>query len=120
MRYHAIAGLKPQPKRKWRRGWDLNPRSSFPDTRFRGELFQPLRHLSAKKYSKAVMVSQLVRFAYVFNQGGEGTSMAVVFSRVPKLEIESRSSPCPPAFREISLLRVLSGCAVPLLRKISA
>src|SRR5271154_2142946 len=31
----------------WRRGWDLNPRSSFPDTRFRGELFQPLRHLSA-------------------------------------------------------------------------
>jgi hypothetical protein len=25
----------------------LNPRSSFPDTRFRGELFQPLRHLSA-------------------------------------------------------------------------
>jgi hypothetical protein len=30
----------------WRRGWDSNPRSSFPDTRFRGELLQPLGHLS--------------------------------------------------------------------------
>src|SRR5579864_780464 len=29
-----------------RRGWDSNPRLSFPNTRFRGELFRPLRHLS--------------------------------------------------------------------------
>src|SRR5579872_5684555 len=35
-----------QPKKIWRRGWDSNPRSSFPDTRFRGELLQPLGHLS--------------------------------------------------------------------------
>ena len=40
-------------KKGWRRGWDLNPRSSFPDTRFRGELFQPLRHLSAAGASLA-------------------------------------------------------------------
>src|ERR1700675_4121853 len=32
----------------WRRGWDSNPRSGFPDTRFRGELLQPLGHLSAE------------------------------------------------------------------------
>ena len=34
-------------KTRWRRGWDSNPRLSFPNTRFRGELFRPLRHLSA-------------------------------------------------------------------------
>ena len=34
-------------KKNWRRGWDSNPRLSFPNTRFRGELFRPLRHLSA-------------------------------------------------------------------------
>ena len=33
---------------RWRRGWDLNPRARFCQaTRFRGGLFQPLRHLSA-------------------------------------------------------------------------
>ena len=32
---------------KWRRGWDLNPRSPFGLTRFRGVRFQPLTHLSA-------------------------------------------------------------------------
>jgi hypothetical protein len=32
----------------------LNPRSSFPDTRFRGELFQPLRHLSGERGSKSL------------------------------------------------------------------
>jgi hypothetical protein len=36
----------PNDFRMWRRGWDSNPRSSFPDTRFRGELLQPLGHLS--------------------------------------------------------------------------
>jgi serine/threonine protein kinase/tetratricopeptide (TPR) repeat protein len=34
-------------KTVWRRGWDSNPRLSFPNTRFRGELLQPLGHLSA-------------------------------------------------------------------------
>src|SRR6266436_1686832 len=33
--------------RKWRRGWDSNPRYGFPHARFRGECFQPLSHLSA-------------------------------------------------------------------------
>ena len=33
----------------WRRGWDSNPRARFCQaTRFRGGLFQPLRHLSAR------------------------------------------------------------------------
>jgi hypothetical protein len=36
---------------KWRRGWDSNPRSGFPDTRFRGELLQPLGHLSTDAQS---------------------------------------------------------------------
>src|SRR5207302_8840731 len=34
-------------KVSWRRGWDSNPRARFwQATRFRGGLFQPLRHLS--------------------------------------------------------------------------
>src|SRR5579862_1795696 len=39
---------KARESNKWRRGWDSNPRSGFPDTRFRGELLQPLGHLSAE------------------------------------------------------------------------
>ena len=35
------------PLRKWRRGWDSNPRYGSPYARFRGEYFQPLSHLSA-------------------------------------------------------------------------
>src|SRR5271166_1421762 len=34
-------------RKKWRRGWDSNPRYGFPHARFRGEYFQPLSHLSA-------------------------------------------------------------------------
>src|SRR5579864_3068888 len=41
-------GLNGRQEFKWRRGWDLNPRARFCQaTRFRGGLFQPLRHLSA-------------------------------------------------------------------------
>jgi hypothetical protein len=32
---------------KWRRGWDSNPRLSFPNTRFPSVLLKPLGHLSA-------------------------------------------------------------------------
>ena len=32
----------------WRRGWDSNPRSSFPDTRFPSVLLKPLGHLSLR------------------------------------------------------------------------
>ena len=39
----------------WRRGWESNPRSSYPDTGFRDRHFRPLSHLSAlsavKRYS---------------------------------------------------------------------
>ncbi len=35
------------PYGTWRRGWDSNPRSSFPDTRFPSVLLKPLGHLSA-------------------------------------------------------------------------
>ena len=42
----AIVGRR-KPEKDWRRGWDSNPRLSFPNTRFRGELLQPLGHLSA-------------------------------------------------------------------------
>gem|GEM_PF-6323796 len=31
----------------WRRGWDSNPRLSFPNTRFPSVLLKPLGHLSA-------------------------------------------------------------------------
>ncbi len=34
-------------KEFWRRGWDLNPRLSFPNTRFPSVLLKPLGHLSA-------------------------------------------------------------------------
>ena len=35
-----------EPLKMWRRGWDLNPRSPYEDTRFRGEPIRPLWHLS--------------------------------------------------------------------------
>ena len=31
---------------KWRRGWDSNPRSSYPDSSFRDCPIRPLSHLS--------------------------------------------------------------------------
>src|SRR6476646_2115537 len=43
-RDHEFKGRK---MKKWRRGWDSNPRYGFPHARFRGECFQPLSHLSA-------------------------------------------------------------------------
>ena len=43
----------PNRTKIWRRGWDLNPRLGFPNTRFRGELFQPLRHLSSSSLANA-------------------------------------------------------------------
>src|SRR6185437_5955935 len=55
-RYQPLQSTSPIKKerksqmefKKWRRGWDLNPRARFYQaTRFRGGLFQPLRHLSA-------------------------------------------------------------------------
>jgi hypothetical protein len=33
-------------KTEWRRGWDSNPRLSFPNTRFPSVLLKPLGHLS--------------------------------------------------------------------------
>jgi hypothetical protein len=33
----------------WRRGWDSNPRLSFPNTRFPSVLLKPLGHLSVSK-----------------------------------------------------------------------
>src|SRR5271154_2004174 len=39
---------KPKAKKEWRRGWDLNPRLSFPNTRFPSVLLKPLGHLSAR------------------------------------------------------------------------
>jgi hypothetical protein len=40
----------PLKTKEWRRGWDLNPRARFCQaTRFRGGLFQPLRHLSGSR-----------------------------------------------------------------------
>jgi hypothetical protein len=37
----------------WRRGWDSNPRLSFPNTRFPSVLLKPLGHLSALVTSDA-------------------------------------------------------------------
>src|ERR1700689_1272779 len=37
------------PYGTWRRGWDLNPRLSFPNTRFPSVLLKPLGHLSVSK-----------------------------------------------------------------------
>src|SRR5215469_3263022 len=34
--------------RIWRRGWDSNPRLSFPNTRFPSVLLKPLGHLSTR------------------------------------------------------------------------
>jgi hypothetical protein len=34
----------------WRRGWDSNPRLSFPNTRFPSVLLKPLGHLSSRQH----------------------------------------------------------------------
>src|SRR5665213_4603429 len=48
--YHAVARVEIGQKywvfKIWRRGWDLNPRLSFPNTRFPSVLLKPLGHLS--------------------------------------------------------------------------
>src|SRR6266849_10693153 len=41
------AAEKPVEQTGWRRGWDSNPRLSFPNTRFPSVLLKPLGHLSA-------------------------------------------------------------------------
>jgi hypothetical protein len=46
---HSCAGIHGS-RRKWRRGWDSNPRYGSPYARFRGEYFQPLSHLSAVSF----------------------------------------------------------------------
>jgi hypothetical protein len=38
---------------KWRRGWDSNPRLSFPNTRFPSVLLKPLGHLSGSGWKMA-------------------------------------------------------------------
>src|SRR6202043_708134 len=38
--------LRAGPLQIWRRGWDSNPRLSFPNTRFPSVLLKPLGHLS--------------------------------------------------------------------------
>jgi hypothetical protein len=49
----------------WRRGWDLNPRARFCQaTRFRGGLFQPLRHLSERKVYRSRTFSAIRRHVY--------------------------------------------------------
>ena len=40
------AGRERNAKTDWRRGWDSNPRLSFPNTRFPSVLLKPLGHLS--------------------------------------------------------------------------
>src|SRR5438128_5579985 len=47
--------------RKWRRGWDSNPRYGSPYARFRGEYFQPLSHLSAVVASTIVAEASISR-----------------------------------------------------------
>src|ERR1019366_4609007 len=42
-----ITATEKNPKTVWRRGWDSNPRLSFPNTRFPSVLLKPLGHLSA-------------------------------------------------------------------------
>jgi hypothetical protein len=57
-------------EKKWRRGWDLNPRARFCQaTRFRGGLFQPLRHLSRWRdfqLNKRLVASQFFLCAHGF------------------------------------------------------
>src|ERR1700691_6276247 len=54
----------------WRRGGDSTPRLSFPNTRFRGELFQPLRHLSALDCNGAMKKEQGRRKMGVIESAG--------------------------------------------------
>jgi hypothetical protein len=42
----VVRGAEGWLNQKWRRGWDSNPRLSFPNTRFPSVLLKPLGHLS--------------------------------------------------------------------------
>ena len=49
----------------WRRGWDSNPRLSFPNTRFPSVLLKPLGHLSLDLHcGSLVSMSQACRQHY--------------------------------------------------------
>jgi hypothetical protein len=60
--------------RFWRRGWDLNPRYSFPYTRSPGVLLQPLGHPSAMTANLILLVSpgHLSHTCYANVLGGGG------------------------------------------------
>jgi integrase len=45
-----VADLATQPIDLWRRGWDLNPRSSCPDSGFQDRHVRPLRHPSVLSF----------------------------------------------------------------------
>src|ERR1700680_4231368 len=51
--FRSLQQIQRKTKTGWRRWWDLNPRARFCQaTRFRGGLFQPLRHLSTRRDSQ--------------------------------------------------------------------
>ncbi len=66
-------------RKKWRRGWDSNPRYGFPYARFRGEYFQPLSHLSA------VVGGLIVAECRVFRQSGAPRGMTMKGGRAKAL-----------------------------------
>ena len=47
--YVRIGGDGKGEKKKWRSGWDSNPRDSFPSTRFPGVFLKPLGHRSSRR-----------------------------------------------------------------------
>jgi hypothetical protein len=70
----APTGAKPEGRqrevRKWRRGWDSNPRWSCPHAAFRVRYFRPLSHLSASLVGAALLRGRFHNLAAPLAQEG--------------------------------------------------
>ena len=84
-------------KRKWRRGWDSNPRWSYPHSGFRDRPVQPLQHLSESGKRNSLrdqkrFVARNWSFAILFH---ESNSYMLARSR-------HESKNCRPASRNLN------------------
>ena len=109
----APTGAKPEGRqrevRKWRRGWDSNPRWSCPHAAFRVRYFRPLSHLSA---SLVGAVSVRGRFHNLAARLAQGVSLpaAPQTGTEPAIWLDS----CPRLTYLATRMRRGASCAVGL------
>ena len=78
----ALSGVKPPLAKKWRRGWDSNPRYACTHAGFQDRCIQPLCHLSGShrawgpgRLTKTLMLDfdRLCKTSQTFGLGGAAT-----------------------------------------------